>query len=210
VIPGTLRSKRKSLIPIFLVRSCTSNALYHLVSPSWSWSTFFVGVGVCLYVARPLVSARHLALHARSVYVLHHCLTVDLRGCSLGAASAGGRLRPSSLHPVASLAALSAASFLECPHGRGSISLSLAVPCPGVPLPVVRCLPECRLPIDPRPWLRTRWLPGCLCRWRPFAFHLPVLRVLVLSAVLSLCPAVQRHRLSRLCLRPYALRGSAV
>jgi hypothetical protein len=45
---GTLWAKRKSLNPIFLVRSCTSSALSCLVSPSWSRSTFLVGVGVCL------------------------------------------------------------------------------------------------------------------------------------------------------------------
>ncbi|KAF1923271.1 uncharacterized protein M421DRAFT_327630 [Didymella exigua CBS 183.55] len=41
---GTLRAKRKSLKPIFSVRSCTSSALSRLVSPSWSRSTFLVGV----------------------------------------------------------------------------------------------------------------------------------------------------------------------
>ena len=48
VTSGTLRAKRKSLSPIFSVRSCTSSALSRLVSPSWSRSTFLVGVGVCL------------------------------------------------------------------------------------------------------------------------------------------------------------------
>jgi hypothetical protein len=80
VIPGTLRAKSKSFRPIFSVRSCTSSALCRLVSPSWSWSTFLVSIGVRLYVVRPLISARYLALYARSVYVLHHRLTVDLRG----------------------------------------------------------------------------------------------------------------------------------
>jgi hypothetical protein len=76
-------------------------------------------VGVCLYVARPLVSARYLALYARSVYVLHYHLTVDLRGCSLGGASAGGRLWLSSLYLVAFLAALSAALFPGMPTWAG-------------------------------------------------------------------------------------------
>ena len=39
--------KRKSLSPIFSVRSCTSSALSRLLSLSWSYSTL-VGVGVCL------------------------------------------------------------------------------------------------------------------------------------------------------------------
>ena len=118
VTSGTPRLKRKSFSPIFSVRSCTSSALSRLVSPSWSRSTL-VGVGVCLYVARPLVSLRHLAIHASSVCVLHYLLSLDLMVYSFGGMSAGRRLRPSSLHPVASLAALSTASYPGIPAWAG-------------------------------------------------------------------------------------------
>ncbi|KAF1922308.1 uncharacterized protein M421DRAFT_78807, partial [Didymella exigua CBS 183.55] len=89
VTSGTLRAKRKSLRPIFSVRSCTSSALSCFVRPSWSRSIFLVGVGVCLYVARPLVSLRHFAIHARSACVLHHLFTVDRMVNSWGGGSAG-------------------------------------------------------------------------------------------------------------------------
>jgi hypothetical protein len=119
VTPSTLRLKRKSLSPIFSVRNCTSSALSRLLRPSCNWSTFLVDRGVCLYVALPLVSVLHLAVHARSACVLHHLLSVDLSGYSFGGVATGGHLRPFSLHPVASLAAVSAASFPGIPTWAG-------------------------------------------------------------------------------------------
>src|SRR5690348_15955964 len=77
VTSSTLRAKRKSLRPIFSVRSYTSSALSCSVRPLCSRSIFLVGVSVCLYVALPFVSVRHFAVHARSACVLHHLLTVD-------------------------------------------------------------------------------------------------------------------------------------
>jgi hypothetical protein len=106
--------KRKSLSPIFSVRSCTSSALSRLLSLSWSYSTL-VGVGVCLYVARPFFSSLYALIHALSAYVLHYLLSVILSGYSCAGGSASCWLRPSSLHPVASLAAWSAASFPGMP-----------------------------------------------------------------------------------------------
>ena len=38
ITSGTLRLKRKSLSPIFSVRSCTRSALCFLLKPWWSWS----------------------------------------------------------------------------------------------------------------------------------------------------------------------------
>ena len=70
---------------------------------------------MCLYVARPLISLRYFAVYARSVCVLHYLLSVNLIVYSLGGASASRRPRPSSLHPVASLAALSTVSFPSMP-----------------------------------------------------------------------------------------------
>ena len=104
---------------IFSVRSCTSSALSCLLSLSWSCSTFLVGVGVCLYVAWPFFSSLHALIHALSACVLHHLLNVVLSGYSWGGGSAGCWLRPSSLHPVASLAAWSAASFPGMPTWAG-------------------------------------------------------------------------------------------
>jgi hypothetical protein len=115
VMFGTCRLKRKSLSPIFSVRSCTSSALSRLLSLSWSCSTFLVGVGVCLYVARPFLSSLHAHIHCLVVCVLHHLLSVILSGYSCAGGSASCWLRPSSLHPVASLAAWSAASFPGMP-----------------------------------------------------------------------------------------------
>ncbi|EUC39919.1 hypothetical protein COCMIDRAFT_110158, partial [Bipolaris oryzae ATCC 44560] len=57
----------------------------------------------------------YLAAHALSACVLHYLLSVDLSGYSVGGFSAGGHLRPSARHPVASLAARSAASFPGIP-----------------------------------------------------------------------------------------------
>jgi hypothetical protein len=119
VMSGTCRLKRKSLRPIFSVRSCASSALSRLLSLSWSCSTFLVGTGVCLYVARPFFSSLHALTHALSACVLHHLLSVVLSGYSCGGGSAGCCLRPSSLHPVASLAAWSAASFPGMPTWAG-------------------------------------------------------------------------------------------
>ena len=107
--------KRKSLSPIFSVRNCTSSALSRLLSLSWSCSTFLVGVGVCLYVARPFFSSLYALIHALSACVLHYLLSVILSGYSCAGGSASCWLRPSSLHPVASLAAWSAASFPGMP-----------------------------------------------------------------------------------------------
>jgi hypothetical protein len=119
VTVGTCRLKRKSLRPIFSVRSCTSSALSLLLSLLWSCSTFFVGTGVCLYVARPFLSSLHALIHALSACVLHHLLIVVLSGYSCGGGRAGCCLRPSSLHPVAFLAAWSAASFPGMPMWAG-------------------------------------------------------------------------------------------
>ena len=47
------------------------------------------GAGLCLYVARLLVSLRHFAIHARSACVLHHLFTVDRMVNSWGGGSAG-------------------------------------------------------------------------------------------------------------------------
>jgi hypothetical protein len=66
VTVGTPRLKRKSLSPIFSVRSCTSRALCRLLSLSWSCSTFLVGVGVCLHVVRPFLSSLRVLTHCRS------------------------------------------------------------------------------------------------------------------------------------------------
>jgi hypothetical protein len=106
VTVGTCRLKRKSLSPIFSVRSCTSSALSLLLSLSWSCSPFLVGVGVCLYVARPFLSSLHALIHALFACVLHHLRSVVLSGSSWRGASAGCCLRPSSLHPVASFGGL--------------------------------------------------------------------------------------------------------
>ncbi|EUC27474.1 hypothetical protein COCCADRAFT_111597, partial [Bipolaris zeicola 26-R-13] len=119
VMVGTCRLKRKSLRPIFSVRSCTNSALSLLLSLSWSCSTFLVGVGVCLYVARPLLSSLHALIQALSACVLHHLLSVVLSGYNCEGGFAGSWLRPSSLHPVASLAAWSAASFPGIPTWAG-------------------------------------------------------------------------------------------
>ena len=70
-------------------------------------------------------------------------------------------LRPFSLYFVASLASLSAALFLHVPRWEG---IRLTAPYPGLSVPVVRYLQACR-PFNSR------------CRWRLFAFCLPVLSV---------------------------------
>jgi hypothetical protein len=105
VTVGTCLLKRKSLRPIFSVRSCTSSALSRLLSLSWSCSTFLVGVGVCLYVARSFFFSLYALIYALSTCILHNLLSVVLSGYSCAGGSAGCWLRPSSLHPVASLAA---------------------------------------------------------------------------------------------------------
>jgi hypothetical protein len=55
VTVGTPRLKRKSLSPIFSVRSCTSSALFRLLSLSRSCSAFLVGAGVSVGRAAFLV-----------------------------------------------------------------------------------------------------------------------------------------------------------
>ncbi|EMD58168.1 hypothetical protein COCSADRAFT_303521 [Bipolaris sorokiniana ND90Pr] len=84
VTVGTCRPKGKSLRPIFSVRSCTSSAPSHLLSLSWSCSTFLVGVGVCLYVARPFLFSFYALIYVLSARVLHHLLSVVLSGYSCG------------------------------------------------------------------------------------------------------------------------------
>jgi hypothetical protein len=91
--------------------------LQHALSFSESFVELehFLGGHRCgLYVARPLVSARH---------------------CD----------RPPSTHLLPWQLCLPP-HLLECPRGRRFISPSLAVSCPGFPLPVVRPLPGCRPP----------------------------------------------------------------
>lgn len=44
---------------------------------------------MCLHVARLLVSTLHLLIHSLSICVLHHCLSIDLGGCSFESMSAG-------------------------------------------------------------------------------------------------------------------------
>ena len=153
---GTCWLNRKSLSPIFSVCSCTSSALSLLLSLSWSCSTFFVGVGVCLYVARPFLSSLHALIHALSACVLHHLLSVVLSGYSCGGGSAGCWLRPSSLHPVASLAARSASSFPGMPTWAGIHRTVTEYPCSGALGPVAQYPQGCRRLIAPMPWLRTR------------------------------------------------------
>jgi hypothetical protein len=91
VMSGTCRLKKKSLSPIFSVRSCTSSALSRLLSLSWSCSTFLVQVSVCLYVAWPFFSSLHELIHALSACVLHHLLSVVLGECSCAGTNAHRR-----------------------------------------------------------------------------------------------------------------------
>lgn len=114
---GTFVAKMKSLNPTFPVCSCTSSALSRLGRPSWSRSTFLVGIGVCLWVAQLFRSLRHFAVHACYACVLHHLFTVRCIVNSWGGASAGKLLRPCSLDLVASLAA--PCSHLSCSVSRG-------------------------------------------------------------------------------------------
>ena len=61
----------------------------------------------------------HSAIHALSAFILHHLLRVVFVGYNLDDISAGLLLRPSSLYPVAFLAALSAISFPGVPMRAG-------------------------------------------------------------------------------------------
>lgn len=65
------------------------------------------------------MSVRYFAVYARSACVLHYLLTVNLMVYNLGGASAGELLRLFSLYLVASLAALSTASFPGIPTWAG-------------------------------------------------------------------------------------------
>ena len=88
----------------------------------------------------------HALIHALSACVLHHLLSVVLSvlsGYSCEGGFAGSWLRPSSLHPVASLAAWSVASFPGVPTWAGisqTVTVRLGL-CPGAPGPLTNLAP---------------------------------------------------------------------
>lgn len=128
MMPGTCRLKRKSLSPIFSVLICTRSALLPSLRSLWSCSTFFMGLGVYPCVALPFVSAFQLASHCLPTVLRHHVLSVARSGYSSDGGSAFKPSSPSFLHPVASLAAWSAASFPSIPSWAGIHRTSTTIP----------------------------------------------------------------------------------
>jgi hypothetical protein len=116
---GTFRRKRKSLSPIFSVLSCTRMALCLLVRPSCSCSTFFDGAGECLNVVLPSVSCCQLLSQSLATFLQVRVLSVAWSVYRAGGSSALDPVAEPSRHPVASFAAMSAASFPSMPWCGG-------------------------------------------------------------------------------------------
>lgn len=91
---GTRRRKRKSLRPIFSVRSWTSNELCRFLKPSCSRSTALEGVAVYRYAALPLVSACHVASHVSCECLRWRDLVATLQENTSSGVGAFGPVEP--------------------------------------------------------------------------------------------------------------------
>lgn len=94
-MPGTFRRKRKSLGPIFSVRSCTRMALCLLVRRSCSCSTFFDGAGLCLNVVLPFVSCCQSGCQCLSASFRLHVFSVDCSAYNWWGPDLGSDVGPS-------------------------------------------------------------------------------------------------------------------
>lgn len=106
-ISGYFSLNRKSPSMIFSFRSWTRSALW----PWCSQSTFLVGASVCLCDLLPLVSDCHLALQRRVAPFWQYVWNIILRERSSAGFTARCPCPPSAFLPVASFAAISAASL---------------------------------------------------------------------------------------------------
>lgn len=129
LIPGTFLSNKNSRRPIFPVRICITRALNSFVRLRCSLTMPFLGEGSSLCNARPRVSVLHFCFHSsqersnslvifdnNSSFTYFALAAVD----SVSSSLVFPRLNYLNLHPVASLADLSAASLPSIPIWAGA------------------------------------------------------------------------------------------
>lgn len=129
VIPGTFLWNKNSRSPIFPMRICITRELNSFVRPRCSLTMPLLGEGSSLCNARPRVSVLHFCFHSSqerdniwvffadsSYFTCFALAAVDAVSSSL----VFPRLSFFNLHPVASLADLSAASLPSMPTWAGT------------------------------------------------------------------------------------------
>lgn len=114
-----IRAKEKVVESDLLGSELDEQSVLALGQSSWSLRTFLDGAGAYRKVAGPFVALVQLVLPCLSMASLHHIFSVDLRGYSSAGESALAPRVSSSRHPVASLAAMSAASLPSMPSCEG-------------------------------------------------------------------------------------------
>jgi hypothetical protein len=114
-MPETLLLNKKSLSPILLVLIWTRIALYRLIKFSCTRKMRLIGSNVYFRVNRPFVSFCHSNAHLLFAFLYIQILRVAFSVNSSSGVFAFGPGFPDFLHPVASLAALSAASLPGIP-----------------------------------------------------------------------------------------------
>lgn len=124
---------RSLLSPIFSLRSWIKITLCLLLRWSCNWGTLRVSLGVCLYVVCSLVSIFRLKSHCFCASWSIQVFKISFSGYSFSVLSTrySATEGPLSLHPVASFAALSVASFLGICVRRGPSYLYPLLPLHG-------------------------------------------------------------------------------